>query len=95
MQLIIALVLAWTITPILLYLVNKKGLKLSANMPAWVITVIVCIVVAVIVNAVTGAFAWRPFDFFALVAIVYFGANSFFNLVVKPYFPGAAGPSRP
>lgn len=91
MRLVFTLLLAWTITPLLLELANRKIFATERSpikgTPAWVITVVGCFVVSLIVNAVTGAVTWGPFDIFALTAIVYFGANSFFNLVIKRWFP--------
>lgn len=91
LALLLALLLAWTLTPILLYFINKKAIHIS-GVPAWVLTLVTCLVVAVLVNYFTDALAWKPFNILALVAIVYFGCHSFFTLVIKPYFPGHAGP---
>lgn len=86
MRLIIALIIAWTATPLVLELIHRKGFKIR-NTPAWVITVVACLAVAIIVNVITGAVRWSPFEIFALTAIVYFGANSFFTLIIKRWFP--------
>jgi hypothetical protein len=86
MRLVIALVLAWTITPLLLEWISRKGFQIKGT-PAWLITVIACLGVAVILNAILSAVHWTPFDIFALTAIIYFGSNAFFNLVIKPWFP--------
>lgn len=86
MRLVIALLIAWTVTPLLLNLINRKAFKIQGT-PAWVISVVACLGVALIVNALVAAVSWTPFNIFALTAIIYFGANSFFNLVIKPWFP--------
>lgn len=86
MRLVIALLIAWTVTPLLLELINRKGFKIKGT-PAWVITVVACLVVACVVNAVLNAVSWTPFDIFALTAIIFFGCNAFFSLVIKPWFP--------
>lgn len=86
MRLAIALILAWTVTPLLLELINRKGFQIKGT-PAWLITVVACLAVACAVNALLGAVSWTPFDIFGLTAIIFFGCNAFFNLVVKRFFP--------
>lgn len=82
MKLVIALILAWVATPLLLELINRKGFKIN-GVPAWIITAVACLAVALVVNAVTSAVHWAPFDIFALTAIIFFGSNAFFTFVVK------------
>lgn len=86
MRFIIALILAWTITPLLLEWINRKGFKIEGT-PAWVVTVVACLAVALIVNTLVSAFRWNAWELFAFTAVIYFGCNAFFNLVIKPWFP--------
>lgn len=83
MSLIIALLLSWVLTPIILEVIAVKGLKVK-GVPAWAISVITCFVVGLVVLFLTEPFAKTPFNMLAMTAIVYFGQNSFYNMVVKP-----------
>ena len=81
-MIILYLIIACVLTSLSLHHINKKQLGIDGA-PAWLLTVVVCLAVAIVITLLPGGWPFEVQWILVLASFVFFGANAVFNLVLK------------